>query len=192
MTRSRRTAGRTLTRRIIAYLATSADGYIARPDGDVAWLDRPRTAGDYGMAEFYRSIDTIVWGRKTYDFAVEVGQPFDARKRHYVLSRRPPENPVGNVEFVTEPMAMFAKRLRRAEGSNVWLMGGAGLFASFLDVEALDEFIIHVVPILIGAGIPLLTPQHRATRLDLISSRSFADGVVRLHYAVGAGKPVEI
>jgi dihydrofolate reductase len=120
-------AGR--TRRIIAYLATSADGYIARPDGDVAWLERPRTAGDYGMSEFYRSVDTIVWGRKTYDFAVRVGRPFDARKHNYVLSRRPPVDPAANVEFVTEPVETFAKRLQEAPGSNVWLMGGAELFA---------------------------------------------------------------
>jgi dihydrofolate reductase len=188
-----RTAGsRALTRRIIAYLATSADGYIARPDGDVAWLDRPRTAGDYGMAEFYRSIDTIVWGRKTYDFAVQVGQPFDAKKHNYVLSRRPPAEPAANVEFVTEAVDIFAKKLRQAEGSNVWLMGGAELFASFLDVGALDEFIIHVVPIFIGAGIPLLTPRHRATRLGLVTAQSFADGVVRLHYGVVPGKALGI
>ena len=52
-------------RKIIVYIATSADGYIARADGNVDWLNRPRTAGDYGMGEFYKSIDTILWGRKT-------------------------------------------------------------------------------------------------------------------------------
>lgn len=54
-------------RNIIVYIATSADGYIARRDGSVEWLNRPRTAGDYGMGAFFRSIDTILWGRKTYD-----------------------------------------------------------------------------------------------------------------------------
>src|SRR3989454_12302708 len=53
-------------RKIIVYIATSADGYIARPDGDVAWLDRPRLKGNYGMSAFFKSIDTILWGRKTY------------------------------------------------------------------------------------------------------------------------------
>jgi dihydrofolate reductase len=188
MTRARPTPQSAPTRRIIAYLATSTDGYIARPDGDVGWLDRPRTAGDYDMAEFYRSIDTIVWGRKTYDFGVRMGAPFDPKKHNYVLSRHPPAEPVGNVEFVTEPIAAFVRRLRETKGSNIWLMGGAELFASFLDVEALDELIIHVVPILIGEGIPLLTPRRRATRLALMSSRSFADGVVQLHYSVDRGK----
>jgi hypothetical protein len=58
------------TRKIVAYLATSADGYIARPDGDVDWLNNRPRAGDYGMREFYRSIDTILIGRKTYDWAM--------------------------------------------------------------------------------------------------------------------------
>ena len=60
-------------RKIVVYIATSADGFIARPDGDVAWLDRPRPKGNYGMGEFFRTIDTILWGRKTYDGTVENG-----------------------------------------------------------------------------------------------------------------------
>ena len=57
-------------RKIIVYIATSADGYIARPDGGVEWLDRPRPKGNYGMGTFSRSIDTILWGRKTYDLGL--------------------------------------------------------------------------------------------------------------------------
>src|SRR5215468_10340162 len=60
-------------RKIIVYIATSADGYIARPDGGVDWLNRPRTTGDYGMGTFLRSIDTVLWGRKTYDQAMGSG-----------------------------------------------------------------------------------------------------------------------
>jgi len=61
-------------RKIIVYIATSADGYIARPDGDVEWLNRrPRTV-DYGMSAFYPTIDTILWGRKTYDLAFKLLQ----------------------------------------------------------------------------------------------------------------------
>lgn len=58
-------------RKIVVYIATSADGFIARPDGDVAWLDRPRPKGNYGMGEFFRTIDTILWGRKAYERSVE-------------------------------------------------------------------------------------------------------------------------
>src|SRR6516162_5584312 len=139
-------------RKIIVYIAASADGYIARRDGGVDWLDRPRTAGDYGIRAFYRSIDTILWGRKTYDVALAFqkqgikGAEFDPKVKNYVFSRRPPRSKAPAVEFITEPIPKFAKRLRQTPGKNIWMMGGAGLIASFLDAGHIDDFIIHVVP----------------------------------------------
>lgn len=177
-------------RKIIVYIATSADGYIARPDGNVDWLDRPETAGDYGMRSFYRSIDTILWGRKTYEVALGFqkrgirGSEFDPKVRNYVFSRRPPRTRPPAVEFVAGPIPAFVSRLRATPGKNVWMMGGAGLIASFLDAGEIDEFIIHVIPVLIGEGIPLVAPRHRSVSLTLRSSRRYSDGVVRLHYAV--------
>jgi dihydrofolate reductase len=64
------------------------------------------------------------------------------------------------------------------------MMGGAGLIASFLDAREIDEFIVHVIPVLIGEGIPLVQPRHRLVPLELQSLRRFADGVVRLRYQV--------
>src|SRR5712692_9341142 len=126
-------------RKIIVYIATSADGFIARKDGAVDWLDRPRPKGNYGMAEFYKSIDTIVLGRKTYDVVVKfveegIDIPDDGRAiRHYVFSRRPPKRVLPGFEFVKEPIKKFAKRLRAQKGKDIWMMGGAGIIASFLD-----------------------------------------------------------
>ena len=174
-------------RKIIAYIATSADGYIARPDGDVAWLDRPRTAGDYGMGTFFRSIDTILWGRKTYEFGLKHGGTgaFPSKIRNYVFSHRPPQAAAApNVEFVNEPIGPFAKRLRAEAGKDIWMMGGAGLIGSFLDEGEMDEFSIHVIPVFIGEGIPLIAPRHRLVPLALLSSRRFSDGVVHLNYRV--------
>jgi dihydrofolate reductase len=180
----------TRTRKIIVYVAVSADGFIARPDGGVDWLDRPRTAGDYGMGEFYRSIDTILWGRKTYDMALDFqrrgikGAEFPSKKRNYAFSHQPPTVVAPAVEFVTEPLPSFVGRLRAAPGKDIWVMGGAGLIGSLLDANAIDEFIIHVIPTFIGEGIPLMAPRYRTASLTLRSSRRYADGVVRLHYAV--------
>jgi len=176
-------------RKIIVYIATSADGYIARPDGDVAWLERPRIKGNYGMGEFFRSIDTILWGRKTIDVALKmpggISGGYGLKVKNYGFSRRPPKSNPPGVEFVREPIREFAKRLRAAKGKDVWMMGGAGIIASFLDEGEIDEFIIHVIPTLIGEGIPLVAPRHRAVPLKLLSCRKFSDGVVRLHYALG-------
>ncbi|MEK7409693.1 MAG: dihydrofolate reductase family protein [Acidobacteriota bacterium] len=174
-------------RKIIVYIATSADGHIARPDGDTAWLDRPQPAGAYGMAAFFRSIDTILWGRKTYDLALARGPEgglFGQEIKNYVFSHRPPAASMPGVEFVTEPIGAFAKRLRAAQGKDIWIMGGGGLIASFLDAGEIDEFIIHIIPVFIGEGIPLIQPRQRLVPLALLSSRRYSDGVMRLHYRV--------
>ena len=178
-------------RNIIVYIATSADGYIARPDGDLEWLNRrPRTV-DYGMKAFYPTIDTILWGRKTYDWVLNYykarGQTkglFDTKLANYVFSRQPPTQPAPGVQFVSEPVKAFAQRLRATPGKQIWMMGGAGLIASFLDAEEIDAFDIHVIPVFIGEGIPLVAPRHRDIALRLSSSRKYPDGVVRMRYEV--------
>jgi dihydrofolate reductase len=180
-----------VARKIIAYLATSADGFIARPDGDVEWLHRRPRSGDYGMGKFNASIDTILMGRKTYDWAMDfwrkAGKPkgqFNRKVRNYVFSRTPPPDSAPGVEFVTEDVKPFAQRLRAAPGKHIWMMGGGGLIASFLDAGELDEFDLRVMPILIGEGIPLIEPRHRDIPLKLLHSKKYPDGVVRLHYAI--------
>ena len=79
---------------------------------------------------------------------------------------------------------VFAKRLRAAPGKHIWMMGGGGLIASFLDAGEIDEFDIHVIPVFIGKGIRLIAPRHRDIALRLRSSTKFKDGVVRLRYEV--------
>jgi dihydrofolate reductase len=178
-------------RKIIVFIATSADGFIARKDGSVDWLDRPAPKGNYGMAEFYKSVDTILYGRKTYDTAVKFVEqgleiPDDgSAMRNYVFSRRrAPKKILRGFEFVKEPIKKFTKRLRAQKGKDIWMMGGGEIIASFLDIGEIDEFIIHVIPTFIGEGIPLIAPRHRTVPLKLVSTKKYSDGVVRLHYAV--------
>jgi len=173
-----------MRRKIIAYLATSADGYIARQDGSVDWLDRPRPRGSYGMPAFFRSVDTILWGRKTYDQSLTRGgpDPFGWKMKNYVFTHHPPKTPVAGVEFVTKGVSAFCKRLRAQPGKNIWMMGGGGVIASFLDAGEIDEFSIHVIPVMIGEGIPLVAPGRRNVALQLLSTRRYSDGVVHLHY----------
>jgi dihydrofolate reductase len=178
-------------RKIIVYIATSADGYIARPDGDVEWLNRRPDTVDYGMREFYPTIDTILWGRKTYDWLINYYKKrgkkdglFDTKLANYVFSRKARRRAPAGVEFVSEPVKDFAQRLRATPGKQIWMMGGGGLIASFLDAGEIDEFDIHVIPVFIGEGIPLVAPRHRDVPLKLRSSRKYPDGVVRLRYEV--------
>jgi dihydrofolate reductase len=173
-------------RKVIVNIGTSADGFIARPDGDLEWLtSRPAPKGFYGMGAFVKSIDTKVLGRKTYEASVRLGAKFEPPTRYIVFSReaRPVDAPLG-VEFVSEPVGPFMSRLGEQPGKDIWLMGGGGLISSFLDEGAIDELVITVAPVFIGDGIPLIARRRRQVPLELLSVQQFENGVVQLHYQV--------
>jgi dihydrofolate reductase len=177
----------TKRRNVIVHIAASADGYIARPDGDLEWLtSRPAPKGFYGMGAFMKSIDTMMLGRKTYDASLRLGAKFDSKSRSLVFSRHaPPADAPPGVEFVSGAIGPFVSRLRERPGKDIWLMGGGELIASFLDEHAIDEFVISVVPVFIGDGIPLIARRHRHVPLGLQSVERFEDGLVQLRYQVG-------
>ena len=176
----------TNSRKVIVHIAASADGYIARPDGDIDWLtSRPPPKGFYGMDAFMKSIDTTVLGRKTYEVSLGLGAQFSSRSRTLVFSRQaPPADAPSAVVFVTEPIGPFVERLRAQGGKDIWLMGGGEIIASFLDAHAIDEFVISVVPVFIGEGIPLIARGPRTDLLELLSSERFPDGLVQNRYRV--------
>jgi dihydrofolate reductase len=177
-----------MARKIVYSVAVSADGFIARPDGAVDWLDRPRPKGGYGMAKFFQSVDTLVLGRKTYDFAVKHGRKdVEPEKKNYVFSRTKKKLPSAKVELVSGDVKGFAKRLRAEKGKNIWVMGGGEIAAAFLDAGELDEIVLHVIPVLIGEGIPLFGPRQRQVPLDVLRTESFPDGVIQVHCRVKAG-----
>ena len=176
----------TKPRKVIVHIATSADGYIARSDGDLEWLtSRPAPEGFYGMNAFMKSIDTKVLGRRTYEVSLRMGAKFDSKNRTIVFSRHsPPADAPSGVEFVNEAIGPFVSRLRDQPGKDIWLMGGGEIIASFLDEQAIDELVISVAPVFIGEGIPLIAPRHCHVLLDLLSVERFDDGLVQLHYRV--------
>jgi len=175
-------------RRIIYSGAVSADGYIARRDDAVDWLDRPRVAGDYGMGKFIQSIDTVLWGRRTWDVGQKLGGSlswFGKGTKHYVFSKKAKSAArFTGAELVSGTVRAFARKLRAAPGKDVWLMGGGELAAAFLDAGELDRLDFAVIPTLIGDGIPLLSRRRRTVPLKLVSTKRYSDGVVRVVYDV--------
>jgi len=137
------------------------------------------------MSAFMTSIDTKLLGRKTYEQSLRLGAKFDSKNRTFVFSHHPPPAEASSgVEFVSGAIGQFVRRLREEPGKDIWLMGGGELIASFLDEQAIDEFVVTVAPVFIGDGIPLIARRHRHVPLDLQSVESFEDGVVQLHYRV--------
>ena len=86
--------------------------------------------------------------------------------------------------LLLEPVKEFAAKLRSEKGKDIWMMGGASIIGSFLDAGEIDEFVMNVIPVFIGEGIPLIAPRHRTVPLKMIASKAFKDGVMMLHYGV--------
>ncbi len=169
-------------RKVILYIAVSLDGYIARENGSLDWLFAIEGDGDNGFSEFYQTIDTIIMGRATYDHLMTLVAEYPhADKKTFVFSRQEKQEPF--VEFVNEDIALFTERLKRQQGSNIWLVGGANLFDKFLKEKLVDDLIITISPVILGHGIPLFQKDNSEFNLELKSSKTYGQ-FVQLHYLI--------
>ena len=168
-------------RRIVLCLGISLDGYIARPDGSVDFLFMPK---DYSMAPFFKTIDTALMGRKTYEVGLRMsrGKFFNYGLKCYVFSRslEPGERP--GVTIVNTPPNLFVESLRKQKGKNIWHMGGGELARNFLQDDLIDELYLGVVPKLIGEGIPLFPQSYPERHFRLLENKTFSQGLIALKY----------
>jgi dihydrofolate reductase len=168
------------TRRFRYYAAMSLDGFIADPNGGVAWLD-PYGDGDHGMATFWSEIDTLVMGRKTFEVALSFGPWPHEKTRTIVLSSRPMVDLPKGVEVASDVVTLV-KSLRASKGKDIWMMGGGVTAQSFLQMDVLDEIGLSIIPLVLGEGIPLFAPSQTTHALKLIKSKSFSNGMVQAIY----------
>ncbi len=169
-------------RKVKLFIANSLDGFIARPDGGIDWLFMD---ADYGMTEFHKSIDSILFGRKTYDAALSLGgAPSYKGIKNYVFSRTLKNSADKNFEFVSGDIRTFVESLKRSKGKDIWLMGGGELIESFMNERLIDEFILTVHPIILGEGLPLFRGSHRQTDLKLLDCKTYESGIVQLSYSL--------
>ena len=169
-------------RSVILYIATSLDGYIATEDESLDWLLHVEGEGDNGYSEFCSTVDTILMGRKTYDWIMreEKGHfPYE-NKKCYVFSKSLHEVNE-HVEFVSCDIVDFVKRLKSEDGSGIWIVGGGDLIAPLVQENAVDEYIITVAPVIIGSGIPLFRKQTLNVELELKGMRRSGQ-FAELHY----------
>ena len=157
------------------------DGYLAAPDGSVAFLDA--FEGDYGYNEFIGSVGAVVMGRKTYEVTRANGQWPYTGKRAYVLSRSRLNTEYGRAMLVPDGRTLLTRLelLDEADG-DVWVVGGGDVHSLFLDAGAVDRIDLFVMPVVLGDGIPLFGGGATQIRMNLIDNEVFADGVVRLTY----------
>ena len=168
-------------RKIKLSVASSLDNYIARVDGGFDWILMDQ---DYGLKDFFATVDTVLMGRKMYDQVRAMGVPGYEGMTNYVFSRTRSGSSEDEVQFVSESKQEFIRKLRENPGKDIWLAGGGELISSFLRAELVDEIILGVQPVLLGEGIPLFPRNFPQTNLHLIGSRSYPTGVLVLNYEV--------
>ncbi|MDF3931797.1 dihydrofolate reductase family protein [Pseudomonas citronellolis] len=170
---------------LIYYVASSLDGYIARPDGSVDWLHGYDGQGDdHGYAAFYSGIDALLMGRGTYLWCLDSGGWPYPDKPAIVLTRAnqlPQAAP--QVELLHLPPSEALASLEARGCQRVWLVGGGSLAGNCLAADLLDEVIVSIIPLLLGAGIPLFGIGLER-RLQLLEQRSFPSGIVQMRYQV--------
>lgn len=172
-------------RTLSIFIATSLDGYIAKPNDDLSFLKLVEKEGeDYGYAEFNQTIDTIILGRKTYDWVLkEVGSShYDNGARDVYVITRTERPSVGRTKFHTGNLVELVRQLKTQEGKNIYCDGGAEIINALLKHDLIDEFIISVIPVLVGNGTRLFSDGRPEQELKLVSVKSFETGLTQLRY----------
>lgn len=169
-------------RRIILYIATSIDGYIATPDGGVEWLNEvPNpTNEDHGYNVLLDSIDTVLMGGRTYHEIIGFGVQWPYKSKvTYVVSRRNSNvTPKEDVHFITEDIVSKISELKNEAGKDIWLVGGGELTTILLNANLIDEMRLCVAPIILGQGIPLFPNKLKESLWTLTDNKTYDTGMV--------------
>lgn len=174
------------TRKVFLYIGMSLDGFIARQDDDISWLSIADKEGeDYGYAAFTADIDTYIVGRKTYDVVMKLTGSFPQAEQFdcYVLTRTPRETE-GKVKFYSGDLVELISDLRSKPGKHIYCDGGAEIVQLFMKNKLIDEYIITILPIILGDGKRLFKGEVPEIPLKLISVKSFDTGLVQHRYVV--------
>jgi dihydrofolate reductase len=166
-------------RQLILNVAVSLDGFIEGPNGEIDWCF---TDQDYGMSEFFKRVDAVFMGRKSYELTqnMEGGSGLPAMKT-YVFSNTLKSVGEG-AELVSGDIKEKVEKILQEPGKDIWMFGGAELTASLMHLDLIDEFSIAVHPILLGSGKPLFKGFEKRIRLELVDAKTYDSGLVILKY----------
>lgn len=172
-----------MERKVVLYIAQSLDGFIATEDHDINWLSVVERDGeDYGYEAFVDTVDTVFMGRRTYEKVLSFGIEFPHKGRNcYVLSTSRTGSDE-NVTFFSGDLKALIQDIKKKDGKNIFIDGGAEVVRAFRSLDLIDEFVISIIPIMLGKGIRLFKETDAMSRLKLISSQAFESGLVQLKY----------
>jgi dihydrofolate reductase len=184
--------------KIKLFIATTLDGFIARENGSLDWLegsgdgdqasteetpsDQEKHDGGYG--KFIADIDVLIMGRKTYEKVLDLGVewPYSDQKTYVVTSNKDYKTKTDNTFVLNELNEKVIEEMKTISKKNIWLVGGGQLITEFINHDAVDEMTITIIPIILGKGIRLFTDDTQETKLELVDTESWGSGMVNLTY----------
>lgn len=175
-------------RKVILGVAVTLDGYIEGPNGEYDWCF---TDQDYGMSAFFKQIDSLFIGRKSYELMQNLGDdaiPGLPKLKEYVFSTRLNQVKPGAV-LLKENIKPEVEKIKSEAGKDIWLFGGASLTSSLLNLGLVDQMNLAVHPLILGSGKPLFTGIQNKIALELMDTKTYSSGLVNLSYAIKTTAP---
>ena len=169
--------------KVSIYIATSIDGYIARKDGNLDWLQYGHVGNeDYGFKKFINSVDALILGRNTYEVVSGFDEWPHKDKKVIVLS-----NTLKTIreeaELFCGPLTNLLSKLHSENIRHVWVDGGITA-SKFLEADLVDDLTISIISMVLGSGIPLFSLMNTEHKCRLISTQSYPSGLVQLKYEI--------
>lgn len=165
-------------RKVILNLAVSLDGFIEGPNGEYDWCF---TDQDYGMTDFMERIDAVLFGRKSYELLIEMDKNPYPDKAKYVFSRTI-QALDSHTMIISKEAEEEVKKLKKGDGKDIWLFGGAELTTTFINARLIDELLLSIHPILLGSGKPLFAGLNERSHFKLLDAKTFDTGLVQVSY----------
>lgn len=172
-------------RKLYIYIASSLDGYIAKQNDDLSFLKAVEKEGeDYGYAAFISNIDTIIIGRKTYDWVLkEIGSShYDNGERDVYVMTRTERPGNGKTKFYSGNPAELVRRLKSEPGKDIHCDGGAEIINELMKHDLIDQYIISIIPVMLGNGTKLFKDGRPEHAIEFVETKAFDTGLTQLHY----------
>ena len=163
--------------------ANSLDNFIARKNDAVDWLLWNKEVAAISK-EFWKTVDTVVMGRKTFEVGQKLGSGPYPHLRNYVFSRTIKKSPDKRIEIISEDAVDFVRRLKTTKGKGICVMGGGILAKALFDADLIDEIGLNIHPVLLGSGVPLFYEMKKQINLELTQCKQLSNGCVVLRYVV--------
>ena len=172
-------------RKVILYSAVSLDGFIAGPDHDMNWLEKPEyTLKDehFGFKDLCERCDTSLCGNGTLEVVTQLTDEFPFPTERSVVFTRTPGRSFKGIEFVTDDVVDYTRKLLNEPGKDIWLVGGSQINGQLLDAGLIDELILTIIPTVLSGGVPLFAGNQKPADFQLVSTKDYPNGFVILTY----------